>query len=129
MPHSISSAIEGAWQSITGGVKGAMWPWQFYEALGLKYMGPIDGHDLPQLIQFLGEIKHVDRPVLLHVKTNKGQGVDAALADPTTLHSPAAFRVEGCRVEIDKGPGKSWTTAFAEATIELAERGRARGGR
>ena len=122
MPHSISSAIEGAWQSITGGVKGAMWPGQFYEALGLKYMGPIDGHDLPQLIQFLGEIKHVDRPVLLHVKTNKGQGVDAALADPTTLHSPAAFRVEGCRVEIDKGPGKSWTTAFAEAAIELAER-------
>ena len=122
MPHSVSAAIEGAWQSITGGVKGAMWPGQFYEALGLKYMGPIDGHDLPQLIQFLGEIKHVDRPVLLHVKTNKGQGVDAALADPTTLHSPAAFRVEGCRVEIDKGPGKSWTTAFAEAAIELAER-------
>ena len=121
MPHSISSAIEGAWQSITGGVKGAMWPGQFYEALGLKYMGPIDGHDLPQLVQFLGEIKHVDRPVLLHVKTRKGQGVDAALADPTTLHSPAAFRVEGCRVEIDKGPGKSWTTAFAEAAIDLAE--------
>ena len=122
MPQTISSAIEGAWSSLTGGVKGAMWPGQFYEALGLKYMGPIDGHDLTELIQFLGEIKHVDKPVLLHVKTRKGQGVDAALADPTTLHSPAAFRVEGCRVEINKGEGKSWTTAFAEAAIEVAER-------
>ena len=135
MPESVSHAIEQAWISLTAGVKGAMWPGQFYEALGIKYMGPIDGHDLPELIQFLGEIQHVDRPVLLHVKTHKGQGYEAAMKDPTTLHSPAAFDVfddeddEGngaaaalarCRVEIRRESGKSWTAAFADAAIEVA---------
>lgn len=137
MPGSIAHAIEQAWTSLTSGVKGAMWPGQFYEALGIKYMGPIDGHDLPELIQFLGEIQHVDKPVLLHAKTNKGQGYEAALAQPTMLHSPAAFDVlddeddEGngaaaalarCRVEIRKESGKSWTAAFADAAIDLAAR-------
>ncbi len=122
MPGGVAHAIENVWLGLTSGVKGAMWGGQLFEALGLKYMGPIDGHDLPELIQFLGEIQHVDKPVLLHVKTKKGQGVDAAMADPTTLHSPAAFRVEGCRVDIDKGSGKSWTSAFADIAIELANR-------
>src|SRR5688572_18463477 len=135
MPESVGNAIEQAWTSLTSGVKGAMWPGQFYEALGIKYMGPIDGHDLPELIQFLAEIQHVNRPVLLHVKTNKGQGYEVALKDPTTLHSPAAFDVfddeddEGngaaaalarCRVEIKKESGRSWTAAFADAAIEVA---------
>ena len=122
MPHAVEDAVTKAWGGLTGGVKGAMWGGQMFEALGLKYMGPIDGHDLPELIQFLGEIQHVNTPVLLHVKTRKGQGVEAALADPTTLHSPAAFRVEGCRVEVEKKAGKSWTTAFADAAIESANR-------
>ena len=121
MPGSVANAVEQAWRSLTSGVKGAMWPGQFYEALGFKYMGPIDGHDLPELIQFLGEIKHVDRPVLLHVKTKKGSGYEVSESDPTTLHSPAAFTVNGCRVEINKGEGKSWTAAFADAAIEVAQ--------
>jgi 1-deoxy-D-xylulose-5-phosphate synthase len=85
-------------------------------------MGPIDGHDLPGLIDMLAEIKHVDAPVLLHVKTVKGHGYEVTTTDPTKMHSPAAFTVNGCRVEINKGSGKSWTTAFADAMIELAKK-------
>jgi len=84
-------------------------------------MGPIDGHDLPGLINFLAEIKHVDKPVLLHVKTRKGEGYEVCTNDPTMMHSPAAFQVNGCRVEINKSAGKSWTTAFADAMIALAK--------
>jgi len=76
-----------------------MWAGQMFEAMGIKYMGPIDGHDLPGLINFLAEIKHVDRPVLLHVKTRKGEGYEVAVNEPTRMHSPAAFSVNGCRVE------------------------------
>ena len=65
-----------------------------FEGLGVKYMGPIDGHDLPGLINFLGEIKHVNKPVVLHVKTRKGQGYEIACAEPTKFHSPAAFSVQ-----------------------------------
>src|SRR3954468_19204612 len=85
------------------------------------YMGPLDGHDLPGLINMLGELKHVNRPVLLHVKTVKGHGYEIATTEPTKFHSPAAFQVEGCRVTINKGTGKSWTNAFADAMIELAK--------
>ncbi len=126
LPHNIGHAVEQAWNALCGGVKGAMWPAQIFESLGIKYMGPIDGHDLPGLVNFLSEIKHVEKPVLLHVKTRKGQGYEITTSEPTKFHSPAAFNVVGelkqndCRVEIRKGDGKSWTTAFADAAIDLA---------
>ena len=127
LPTNVGHAVEQAWNAICDGVKGVMWPGQIFETLGLQYMGPIDGHDLPGLINFLSEIKHVDRPVLLHVKTKKGQGYEVAINEPTKFHSPAAFNLVGdatqndCRVEIRKGDGKSWTTAFADAAIAVAQ--------
>jgi 1-deoxy-D-xylulose-5-phosphate synthase len=69
----------------------------------------------------LAEIKHVKAPMILHVKTVKGNGYEIACNEPTKFHSPAAFDVQGCRVEMKKGPGKSWTNAFADAMIELAK--------
>ncbi|MDB5295832.1 MAG: dxs [Phycisphaerales bacterium] len=129
LPTSVGHKIEQAWDSLCSSVKSAMWAGQMFEAMGIKYMGPIDGHDLPGLINFLAEIKHVEKPVLLHVKTRKGHGYEVTLNEPTKFHSPAAFRVEGsplvqngCRVEIKKGDGKSWTTAFADAALAVARR-------
>ena len=121
LPSPVSHTIEGAWHMVRDGIKHAFWPGQIFEGLGIKYLGPIDGHDLPTLINTLAEIKHVDVPVLLHVKTVKGQGSDIAAGDPTKFHSPAAFQVEGCRVTINKSSGKSWTNAFADAMIDLAK--------
>lgn len=127
LPQTIGHKVEQAWNALCDGVKGVMWPGQIFESLGIKYMGPIDGHDLPGLINFLSEIKHVERPVLLHVKTRKGHGYEITTNEPTRFHSPAAFSVvgkleqNGCRVEINKGDGKTWTTAFADAAIELAK--------
>ncbi|MEA2711553.1 MAG: 1-deoxy-D-xylulose-5-phosphate synthase, partial [Phycisphaerales bacterium] len=103
------------------GVKSTFWPGQIFEALGVKYMGPIDGHDLPGLIDMLAEIKHVDAPMVLHVKTVKGQGYEIAASEPTKFHSPAAFQINGCRVELKSGSGKSWTNAYADAMIALAK--------
>jgi 1-deoxy-D-xylulose-5-phosphate synthase len=121
LPSTVGHTIEQLWHTFRDGLKGVMWPGQIFEALGLKYMGPIDGHDLPGLIEMLAEIKHVQQPVVLHVKTVKGQGYEIAASEPTKMHSPAAFQVNGCRVEIKKGDGKSWTAAFADAMIELAK--------
>ena len=125
LPSPVSHAIEGAWQSLRDSVKGAMSTGQLFESFGLKYLGPIDGHDLPTLVNVLAEIKHVDHPLVLHVKTIKGQGYEVAASEPTKFHSPAAFQVkmeqEGCRVVLSKGSGKSWTTAFADAMITLAD--------
>lgn len=121
LPSSVGSTIESVWHHLKEGLKHVVWPGQIFESLGLKYMGPIDGHDLPGLIQMLAEIKHVKAPMILHVKTVKGNGYEVACNEPTKFHSPAAFDVQGCRVELKKGTGKSWTTAYADAMIELAK--------
>ncbi|MCC6424112.1 MAG: 1-deoxy-D-xylulose-5-phosphate synthase [Phycisphaerales bacterium] len=120
LPSSVGQTVQDVWRHIAEGFKSAIWPGQIFETLGLMYLGPIDGHDLPSMINMLGEIKHVQQPILLHVKTVKGQGCEVACTEPTKFHSPAAFEVNGCRVEIKKGTGKSWTNAYADAMIQLA---------
>ena len=128
LPTGIGHTIEHAWNAVCDGVKGVMWPGQIFECMGLKYMGPFDGHDLPGLVNFLSEIKHVDHPILLHVKTKKGHGYEVTTNEPTRFHSPAAFSVlgdglvqNGCRVEMKSSVGKSWTTAFADAMVAAAD--------
>src|SRR5438552_7539919 len=122
LPTSVGQRIEEMWRHFKDGVKHTFWPGQIFEAMGIKYMGPIDGHDLPGLINMMAELKHVPAPLLLHVKTVKGQGYEVATSEPTKFHSPSGFEVNGCRVELKKGNGKSWTNAFADAMIELANR-------
>lgn len=97
----------------------------WFEKFGLLTVGPIDGHDLPTLIEFLSEARDLDRPMVLHVKTIKGKGLDIAELDATKFHSPKAFKVErdevlGCRIEMKSG-GRSFTAAFGDALVGLME--------
>jgi 1-deoxy-D-xylulose-5-phosphate synthase len=92
-----------------------------FDHFGLLCVGPIDGHNLPSLIEMFEEVKDLDRPVLVHVKTIKGKGFDFSSQDPTTFHSPKPFRVEGCRVELKTG-GRSFTAAYADAMIDMMRR-------
>jgi 1-deoxy-D-xylulose-5-phosphate synthase len=98
LPGGVADRIEQLWRHFKEGVKSTFWPGQIFEAMGIKYMGPLDGHDLPGLVNMLGEIKHVQAPVLLHVKTRKGEGYEVCTSDPTKMHSPAAFTVNGSSV-------------------------------
>jgi 1-deoxy-D-xylulose-5-phosphate synthase len=93
----------------------------WFEHFGLVTVGPIDGHDLPTLIEFLTEARDFDRPMVLHVKTVKGKGFDFAESDSSTFHSPSPFVREGCRVELKKD-GRSFTGAFGEAMVDLMTR-------
>lgn len=102
----------------------------WFEKFGLVTVGPIDGHDIPTLVDFLNECKRFERPMVLHVKTVKGKGFEFAEGDATQFHSPPAFNVTegsgkekdfvstGCRVELRKS-GRSFTTAFSDALNEL----------
>jgi 1-deoxy-D-xylulose-5-phosphate synthase len=96
------------------------------EHFGLLAVGPVDGHDLPTLINILNESAHMDRPMVLHVKTVKGKGFAFAEGDSTTFHSPSPFTMddmenEGCRVELKKS-ARSFTAAFGEAMVDLMNR-------
>jgi 1-deoxy-D-xylulose-5-phosphate synthase len=93
----------------------------WFEKFGLLTVGPIDGHDLRWLIDMLIEVKDVDRPLVLHVHTIKGKGFEHAESDATTFHSPASFKVDGCRVEL-KSSGRSFTSAFGDAMVDLMNR-------
>ncbi|HEY1628218.1 MAG TPA: 1-deoxy-D-xylulose-5-phosphate synthase [Tepidisphaeraceae bacterium] len=121
LPSSIGTRIEYMWRHFKEGVKSTFWPGQIFESLGIKYIGPLDGHDLPGLINMLGEIKHVQAPLLFHIKTVKGNGYEVVASEPTKMHSPTSFVVNGCNVELKKSDGKSWTTAYADAMIALAK--------
>lgn len=97
----------------------------WFEQFGLLTVGPIDGHDLPTLIEFLTEARDIDRPMVLHVKTTKGKGLDIAEQDATKFHSPKAFNIEkneqlGCRVKMKSG-GRSFTNAFGDALVDLMD--------
>jgi 1-deoxy-D-xylulose-5-phosphate synthase len=128
--------VKGAYHAAGEMTKAVINEGAWFEGLGLLTVGPIDGHDLPTLIQFLREARDMDRPMLLHVKTVKGKGYEFAEQDASKFHSPGAFRVEGaaetdatssgvisqsCRVEI-RSEGRSFTTAFADALTELMEK-------
>lgn len=101
--------------------KAALAHQHLFEHFGLLCIGPIDGHALPSLIEMLEEVKKIDRPVLLHVKTVKGKGFDFSSDDPTTFHSPKPFTMTGCRVELKSG-GRSFTSAYADAMTEIMNR-------
>ncbi|MEE2680808.1 MAG: 1-deoxy-D-xylulose-5-phosphate synthase [Planctomycetota bacterium] len=105
----------------------------WFEKFGLVTVGPIDGHDLPTLIEFLNEAKRFERPMVLHVKTIKGKGFDFAEGNATQFHSPPAFDVSdtgaeatsqeitsSCRVEL-KRSGRSFTSAFSDALADVME--------
>lgn len=112
------SALEGLYHKAGEMMKSAFLTGHMFEQFGFVCVGPIDGHDLPTLVDMLNEVKDFDRPVLLHVKTIKGKGFDFSEGDATKFHSPTPFVVEGCRVELKKS-GRSFTTAFADAMIDM----------
>ncbi len=103
------------------GIKATVSPGQVFEAMGLQYVGPVDGHDIGHLIEILDVVKHAQHPVLLHVHTVKGKGCDWASAEPGKFHSPKPFSVESGKVTLQGSTGKSWTSAFVDALSSIAK--------
>ncbi|MEM7229814.1 MAG: 1-deoxy-D-xylulose-5-phosphate synthase [Planctomycetota bacterium] len=116
-----SSLFEEMYHRMGEIAKDALSEDAWFEKFGLITVGPIDGHDLPSLIDMLNEIKDFDRPLVLHVHTVKGKGFDFSEGDATTFHSPKPFRVEGCQVELASS-GRSFTAAFTDAMLDIMER-------
>lgn len=115
------SILEEAYHRTGEMTKAMIAEHSWFEHFGLLTVGPIDGHHIPTLIEYLTEARDLDRPMVLHVKTIKGKGFDAAEGDATKFHSPAAFDVQGCRVEMKK-KGRSFTAAYSDAMVDLMER-------
>src|SRR4051812_11511132 len=79
---------------VEEGVKGLIVPSVIFEELGLRYYGPIDGHDIPLLTRTFEFLKTQDEPVLLHILTKKGKGYEPAIAKPDKFHGLGKYQVE-----------------------------------
>ena len=91
-----------------------------FEQMGFKYIGPVDGHDLPDLIEMFEGVKEMNRPVLIHVKTIKGKGYSHAEERPWAYHGVGAFDLKTGKA-LSKG-GKSWSSVFGDNMLEIGKR-------
>jgi 1-deoxy-D-xylulose-5-phosphate synthase len=143
--------IRDAYHKLGEACKAVVNEGAWFEHFGLVTVGPIDGHNIEQLIGYLREARDFDRPMVLHVKTVKGKGYQFAEKDSSRFHSPPAFNVAGsgaasagsvpaiplAAADPDsdlatalenqgcrvelKSDGRSFTAAFGEALVELME--------
>ena len=91
-----------------------------FEQMGFKYIGPVDGHDLPDLMEMFEGVKKMNRPVLIHVKTIKGKGYSHAEERPWAYHGVGAFDLKTGK-SLSKG-GKSWSSVFGDKMLEIGKR-------
>ncbi len=90
----------------------------WFEDLGFYYLGPIDGHDLSDLIPAFQSAKAIGKPVLLHVETMKGQGYQYAMENPDVYHGVSEFDLQTGQVSAS---GPSFSAAFGTALEQLAQ--------
>ena len=90
-----------------------------FHAMGVRYVGPIDGHNLRQLLYYLEHVSRLDGPTMLHIITKKGKGYKIAESDPVTWHGAPKFDPAN---PVYAGKGYQWSNAFGDAAIRLAER-------
>ena len=90
-----------------------------FEDLGVKYFGPIDGHDINEMVYFINRVKDIDGPVLLHVVTKKGKGYERAESDPHTYHGVGKFEVEN---GVQKKEKNDFSNFMGRKLSEMADR-------
>jgi len=100
--------------------KGFFTPGMLFEAFGFNYIGPIDGHDLPMLIETLENVKKLNDAVLIHVLTKKGKGYKPAEDNPSLFHGVGPFDIGTGKIIKGKGGAASYTAVFGTALCKLA---------
>jgi 1-deoxy-D-xylulose-5-phosphate synthase len=105
-------------------MKGMVLPGTIFEELGFNYIGPMDGHDIKELVTTLRNIHDykTDGPQLLHVVTKKGKGYDPAEKDPIKWHGPGPFDPASGTIFKEKATGPSYSHVFGQWLCDMAER-------
>src|SRR5689334_18303229 len=117
--RGVGPAVYDALHAMKKGMKDALAPQGLFEDLGLKYVGPIDGHDRAAVEQALTQAKRFNGPVIVHVITQKGFGYNPAERNETDqFHQVGAFDVETGE---PRSAGRIWTDYFSEEMVALGE--------
>ncbi len=112
----IGHKLEGSIKSLV-----TVQPGMLFEGLGFDYFGPIDGHNINELIKILHEIEEVPGPKLLHILTKKGKGYQPAEADASAFHGTGSFDPETGEKESKSDGNPTYTKAFGDAMLEMAD--------
>ena len=102
-------------------MKGMVLPGTLFEEMGFKYYGPIDGHDVEELVHVLHNLKSIKGPRLLHVLTQKGKGYEPAEEDPCTYHGVSPFNLKTGLVASVKKSTPTYTQVFSQWLCDMAE--------
>lgn len=106
---------------LESGIKAVITPGMLFEALGFRYFGPINGHNLHQVIRILEHSKNLKGPILIHAITEKGKGYKPAEGHVQRLHASTPFdKLTGIAYKKSDAP-KSYTTIFGEALVKIVK--------
>jgi 1-deoxy-D-xylulose-5-phosphate synthase len=130
--HKAEEAFKGAMNEVTlehnpsspeSDGRGGFGSSLIFEEMGLRYLGPIDGHDLPLLINSLEFAKACEQPVVLHVLTKKGKGYDVAIEQPEKFHGTGPYDVQtGASPSPKPGTAPAWQDVFGSTMVKLCQK-------
>ena len=106
---------------VKSGFKHLVIPGMFFEDMGLTYLGPVDGHDIPAMVKVINEAKKCKKAVLVHVITNKGKGYEPAERHPARFHGAEPFDI-ATGVPKNKKLKANYTDVFSTVMVKLGQR-------
>ena len=116
---NVGEGLQKIVRKVDESVKHLVMPGGFFEDLGIRYFGPVDGHDLDGLLEVMNHLKDYNRPCLIHVVTEKGRGFDKAEKDSYKWHASAPFDIKSGEKKKAGGP-PSLAQVFGQTLLEAA---------
>ncbi|WP_164968418.1 1-deoxy-D-xylulose-5-phosphate synthase [Clostridium tetani] len=117
---NIGKGVAKNLERVKDGVKQVLVPGMLFENMGIKYFGPIDGHNIKQLSKVMDKAKNMKEPVIIHVVTTKGKGYKFAEQNPDKFHGIGSFDyMTGCS---KKSKGVTYSKAFGKAMVSIASK-------
>lgn len=121
LPDKMSGRARDLARRMKESLKNFVIPTILFEEFGIRYIGPIDGHDIKDLIETMRSVRNYNGPLLIHAITQKGRGYKPAENDPTTFHGLGQYCVDTGKKESSTGKNIKYTTVFGETLVELAK--------
>lgn len=112
--------IAGQISKVKDSIKQLVVPSMFFENMGVKYIGPIDGHDIKAMTEVFSMAREIDGPVVIHTLTQKGKGYQLAEESPCKYHGVGPFDLESG--ELNSSSKNNYSKAFGEALVNLSEK-------
>ena len=116
----VGTAVVDTMRRTKSSIKQLIIPGMLFENMGLTYLGPVDGHNMRQMMKLFNEAKRVEGPVIVHVLTHKGRGYEPASLHPDQFHGTGPFDIKtGRQLSVKKGP--TYTDVFSQAMVKLGK--------